>query len=78
MTLWPLYKLSIAGLFQMACKHADSLARATEDDWPLLLMVGCFNLQQRSLAQCAEAGPLQVHLTQMVVAATAVSVLCQS
>lgn len=38
--LRPLYKLSTAGLFQTDCEHADSLAQATEDDWPPFRKVG--------------------------------------
>ena len=38
--LQPLYKLSTAGLFQTDCEHADSLAQATDDDWPPFRKVG--------------------------------------
>uniref|UniRef100_A0A8C0Q8A3 LLGL scribble cell polarity complex component 1 n=2 Tax=Canis lupus familiaris TaxID=9615 RepID=A0A8C0Q8A3_CANLF len=73
--LRPLYKLSTAGLFQTDCEHADSLAQATEDDWPPFRKVGCFDPYSDDPRLGVQKVALCKYTAQMVVAGTAGQVL---
>nr|XP_036875407.1 lethal(2) giant larvae protein homolog 1 isoform X3 [Manis javanica] len=73
--LRPLYKLSTAGLFQTDCEHADSLAQATEDDWPPFRKVGCFDPYSDDPRLGVQKVVLCKYTARMVVAGTAGQVL---